>query len=125
MRTEEEAMTEKFGTDEKSTEEDGSEEINTEESGTVGDGMTMQLLNQFMLNKVAGGTDYSYAYDIISRMISDYQKLLQSGTTEANARNDVKSRYWSSLLDICKKYPENGVSPEKQAEIIFMFTIGS
>ena len=84
-----------------------------------------QLLDISMMEHVVGGADYSYAYKIMSEMVSDYQAQLKAGVPEAEGRNNVKADHWNSLLSICKKYPEQGITPEQQAQVIFMLTIGS
>ena len=98
---------------------DHNTEIRTEKGNAMA-----QLLDLSMMEQVVGGADYSYAYNIMGEMVSEYNNLLKSGMSETEARDSVKSEYWNSLLSICKKYPEQGITPEKQAQIIFKLTIG-
>ena len=73
---------------------------------------------------IAGGTDYSYAYEIIGEIRAHFTLLIASGLSPEAARKQVKNEYWTKVLDICKNHPDRcGI--EKQAQIIFMFIIGS
>ena len=81
-------------------------------------------LNLNDLSLVVGGTDYSYAYPIIGEIRVRFKTLVASGAQPEAARKQVKAEYWSKVLDICRMYPDDcGI--EKQAQVIFMFVIGS
>ncbi len=98
---------------------------NTNESGFDSADEEMEIVSIAMMELVSGGTDYSYAYSVMNHMLSDYQNLLSDGLSETKARSNIREKYWQQLLTICEQHPEDGVSAEKQANIILMFTIGS
>ena len=83
-----------------------------------------KITDEAMLEQVVGGTDYSYAQGIMSKMLAEYDKLVKSGVPADKAKEQVKKKYWGSLISVCKKYPEQGLTPEEQAQIIFMFILG-
>ena len=83
-----------------------------------------KITDESLLDHVVGGTDYSYAHDVMSKMLTMYQNLINQGVSPDSARAQVKQKYWNSLISVCKKYPEKGLTPEQQAEIIFMLTLG-
>ena len=85
---------------------------------------TRKKLTPEEMEQVVGGTDYSYAYNIIGEIRVKFKTLIDSGVSPEDARILVKEEYETQVLDICAMYPDQ-CGPEKQAEIIFMFTIGS
>ena len=75
------------------------------------------------LDLAIGGTDYSYAYPIISEIIARFNELMVTMPEDA-ARKQVKNEYWNQVIDICIQFPD-ACDPQEQAEVIFAFTIGS
>ncbi len=87
-------------------------------------GETLVELNLDDLSLIAAGTDYSYAYEIIGEIRARFTLLIASGMSPENAREQVKKEYWGKILDVCRSHPDEcGI--EKQAQVIFMFIIGS
>lgn len=82
-----------------------------------------KMLTLEELEKVTGGTDYSYAYPIISEILARFNELLAIMPVDA-ARQQVRNEYWNQVIEICTLYPD-ACSPQEQAEVIFAFTIGS
>ena len=76
------------------------------------------------MSRIAGGADYSYAYQIIGEIRVRFKALIASGKSPEDARRQVKNEYWNKVIDICHKHP-GACGPEKQAQVIFMFVIGS
>ena len=76
------------------------------------------------LASIASGADYSYAYSIIGEIRVFLKSLIASGLSPEEARRQVRAKYWNKVLDICKRHPDS-CGPEKQAQVIFMFIIGS
>ena len=92
-----------------------------ENQGNLENGV--KKLNIEELNKIVGGTDYSYAQPILSKIFARFQELIDSGVAPDVARAQVKNEYWAEMLELCKMYPDN-CSPEEQAQILFSFVIG-
>lgn len=81
-------------------------------------------LNLEDLAQISGGTDYSYAQQIIGEIRNRFNALIASGATPDSARTQVRNEYWSRVLELCRLHPDD-CGPEKQAQVIFMFVIGS
>ena len=81
-------------------------------------------LNLEDVEKVTGGTDYSYAMQVLGEICTRFKGLIDEGVPPADARAQVREQYWSQVLDICAQHPDD-CSAEKQAQVIFMFVIGS
>ncbi len=76
------------------------------------------------LDQVTGGADYSYAYEVIGEAHTSYISMIKQGMDPDEAQAIVKATYWDKIVEICMQYPDDcGV--EKQAQVIFMFIIGS
>ena len=74
--------------------------------------------------KVTGGTDYTNAQHVLYDIATTFNSLIVSGVSPEEARAQVKSEYWDKVLEICAQHPDEcGI--EKQAQVVFMFVIGS
>ena len=68
--------------------------------------------------KVTGGTDYTNAQHVLYDIATTFNSLIVSGVSPEEARAQVK------VLEICAQHPDEcGI--EKQAQVVFMFVIGS
>ena len=82
-----------------------------------------RILTPEEMEQVSGGTDYSYAYEVIGQIATRYQALMNDGLPIEQARATVKKEYWDEVVEICQQHPDDcGI--QKQTEIIFLFVLG-
>ena len=86
---------------------------------------SIRKLTEEELAKISGGAvDYTPVYPIFNEIVNRFKTLIQAGSTPEEARCQTRSEYWSTVMDICNKYPDN-CPPEEQAHVILTMLIGS
>ena len=86
---------------------------------------SFRKLTEEEMAKVNGGSvDYSPVYPIFDEIVAQFKSLIDAGCTPDEARRQTKNKYWNTVLDIAKTYPDN-CPPEEQAYVIFSMLIGS